>query len=681
MLEIRKAGINFDLPKDVSFDLIIENPFMLQDRIPSPFSLTFSLPATPGNLAKFNYPNRIASVQNYELINDVTIYIDGMAISSGTLKLDTYDNGVINAYYIGSAYIPKPDHLLYNVQMERNDTALCHSNIEVLSETGFYPSFSALLAATVDGSKNFVCPPVRIINDKQFADVDITATVPYTTYGDGSTLYTKFIRGVALMSGVLAKNIAQIAYVNFWNTALSKYRYQNYHMPNTWFPFVGYLFDMVFKGNITNNVFKNGELAKVVMETTYSHYVMNFFYIQSWYGCNFDNGLPDNSGYAIPFVPYFTLNSSCPASKIGDFLKDVLKMFCVSIYAKSTGGYEMAFGKDVLNSTEADDWTGLVAGDFILSLRKRQTYKYGYQNVLNDLPESMVYQNRHIDMLNIPISSLPVTCKVAVTGEIYKISLPAQTDEILLLPGPDNTLKFGRYYIAVDDYVVWHGNDHKPKGTIIYVNVNDFVFNGGRLMDVSPDLWQFECVNQGMGGYVEPLEVVNLDEAATPDGDYSMESSVAPLPMSIDSYWWDNYGAATFGRWLVPVQTEDRYSRPSTARIGIYHGLQKAFNNTDSYPYVSSHNYDTQGSRIGDLSLSWDGDDGLLANYHQEFKAWTEKNKKAVTAYMRLDALTLKNLDLKRKKNIMGVDFFIEKISVSIKWNSIELAQVDLLEA
>ena len=150
--------------------------------------------------------------------------------------------------------------------------------------------------------------------------------------------------------------------------------------------------------------------------------------------------------------------------------------------------------------------------------------------------------------------------------------------------------------------------------------------------------------------------------------------------MILDIYWCDDQ-EPRFGTWLVPVFTEPRYVRPKSAHIGFYHGMQKCVNNTDQYPYVSSHNLDTQGTRIGNISLSMNGDDGVFNIYHQEFKEWINKNKKAIPAVMQLDEIALKNLNFKKKKNILGVNFYVEKILASLKMYTIDLAEVDLLEA
>ncbi len=50
-----------NLLSDVQISFIEENPLFVEDRIPSPYSLTFEVPPTPGNLKALGFPSRITS--------------------------------------------------------------------------------------------------------------------------------------------------------------------------------------------------------------------------------------------------------------------------------------------------------------------------------------------------------------------------------------------------------------------------------------------------------------------------------------------------------------------------------------------------------------------------------------------------------------------------------------------
>ena len=62
MLEIQiHNGVSLDLPEDFRLNMICENPLMLEDRIPAPYSVQFEVPSTIKNLQVFGMPNRIAA--------------------------------------------------------------------------------------------------------------------------------------------------------------------------------------------------------------------------------------------------------------------------------------------------------------------------------------------------------------------------------------------------------------------------------------------------------------------------------------------------------------------------------------------------------------------------------------------------------------------------------------------
>src|SRR5690606_27976554 len=94
MLQIISNGTALDLPTDIAINMTMENPFMLEDRVPTPYSLTFELPPTPQNLQIFGYPDRIGSYtssNNYNRSIEVVIRFNGLLIATGALILTEYD--------------------------------------------------------------------------------------------------------------------------------------------------------------------------------------------------------------------------------------------------------------------------------------------------------------------------------------------------------------------------------------------------------------------------------------------------------------------------------------------------------------------------------------------------------------------------------------------------------------
>lgn len=168
------------------------------------------------------------------------------------------------------------------------------------------------------------------------------------------------------------------------------------------------------------------------------------------------------------------------------------------------------------------------------------------------------------------------------------------------------------------------------------------------------------------------------------DGDFSVIPGIEPMKMNVGEYWqYDNDEGEyiTLRKWYTPVFEKDRFTLPGKPHIMIFHGKQRTMeNNSDRYPYMSYHNYNSSGLRLGDLSLQWEGEDGLLVNFHQEFKAWIERDKLSIKSLFALDALDIKNIDLRKKRHVKGRNFLIRKVEVTIEYNKIQPARCELVE-
>ena len=97
-------------------------------------------------------------------------------------------------------------------------------------------------------------------------------------------------------------------------------------------------------------------------------------------------------------------------------------------------------------------------------------------------------------------------------------------------------------------------------------------------------------------------------------------------------------------------------------RILFYRGLQKN-SNDDLYPLGTSGKYDAQGTSIGSLTLTWDGSDGLYENFHKEWLTFLD-NSEPVNFKVLLNKVDVLNLNLARKKRIGSINYLIKKLEV-----------------
>src|SRR5690606_8011276 len=95
MLElIANNNTSLDYTPDIAINMTIENPFMLEDSVPTPYSLSFEFPLTPVNLQSFGYPDRMGSYtleNGYDRSLECTIRFNCLNIAFGTLLLKNYD--------------------------------------------------------------------------------------------------------------------------------------------------------------------------------------------------------------------------------------------------------------------------------------------------------------------------------------------------------------------------------------------------------------------------------------------------------------------------------------------------------------------------------------------------------------------------------------------------------------
>lgn len=131
-------------------------------------------------------------------------------------------------------------------------------------------------------------------------------------------------------------------------------------------------------------------------------------------------------------------------------------------------------------------------------------------------------------------------------------------------------------------------------------------------------------------------------------------------------------------KWLLPYTKQpgnmlasDKV--PAPHRYLIFRGWQdgsvKATAESEfvaaEYVFASSHNYDMNGNKIGEYSLAWDAEDGV---YKKFWKKWLTflANSSPVMMEFSLPTSILFNLDIKRKKLVNGIEYFIDEFEFDV---------------
>lgn len=162
------------------------------------------------------------------------------------------------------------------------------------------------------------------------------------------------------------------------------------------------------------------------------------------------------------------------------------------------------------------------------------------------------------------------------------------------------------------------------------------------------------------------------------DGKNTIDFGCAPVFMYDGPDYWSNWLYNNVSHtylnreWLVPTVKQSGNSQwkdvgldnPFTLRLLFYRGLQpdsldSAYAGDQLYPLGTSYNYDYHGNRIGNYSLSLEGDYGLYKVWQ---KPWLDimQSSRPATTYAALNIVDILNLSM-WKKTLVGSTMFIKK--------------------
>lgn len=399
MLEIFVDNQKLDLPLDAEVNVTWENPFILQDRIPLTYSLSFSLPPTPRNLAVFKNPQRQNSVGSWDkmpaqmLFNHVSFGIGKMELSEVEKSLSTN--------FIGSNI----SDLVKKKLSDLSDIAGFFYSFGVGSRfwpdfnTGWGKAYKDLIfgQATTIGDKFAACPTRVKDEDWKYSE---------NAYGNYN---------------------ADKLYLNMWNVNNGSFVFTNgvVNVHGAIFPqpYIHWLIDQIFGAGLNHNFFKeDAELRTLAMITSF-HKMYSDGIMSTYRGV-----LVDNSYYTDDVDNYFYLNSFFPKYVFSEFLKELLKLFCCSLLPRPDGRLDIVHNKAVIENTEVVDWSTKLVGTPTKSIQRAQTYAYGYGSGSQSEDEAYYHQVDSIEVLIQPAKG-EGNYIVANTNEVYEKKLKSKEVE------------------------------------------------------------------------------------------------------------------------------------------------------------------------------------------------------------------------------------------------------------
>lgn len=599
MLKMLLQGVPVNYPPDISLNLIYENPFFFNDRIPSNHSLNFVLPATNHNLKLFNRPDRMNSFDSFQEYDGFEIYFGSIRILSGVLVVQEFERD-IKCFFRGSV-------ITDDFRLPSNEFPMeLYSFGDSASSTFFFDPdywgyhYRVLMLNSITHSENFYVPPMRI------------ADQPWPFLSDQNAIPT---------SGGDAASANR--YVNYFNAKIEMYMMrQTFDRHTVCYPFprLKYLFEVIFGGKLNVNPFDSEGLDRLAFTSVY--HPRGF------------QGLISNStrrgmlldGYNPGFEDdnFFRLNSFLSSLPANELIKESLKLICASLFPIGNN-FVIRSNADILSDTDVLNWTAKRINTLRSYMEPGQFYAFGYSATSEKIEDYI-----------------------------------------------------GTSVVNIEDlYTYPMGEEEEVE---LYVQATDEMWKKRLRPKAEPSDPQ---------RYIFELQKTNMGTSA--GSGFDMKVNLEPVRMGIEEFWYENSNqdGINFGDWYVPVFSGDRLIRPERPQIGIFHGMQDSFSTLPTstlsepniYPLFSPYDVDAFGNPLGNLSLKWDGENGLMAKFHAAYRDYIQADKKAITAYFLFNGLDLKNMDLSKKVHLNGINFLIKRINITIRQKKIDPAQVDLVQA
>jgi hypothetical protein len=347
------------LPVNINLQITLENPLFQDDSIPSPYSLSFAIPATPGNVSALGYPTRITSTSVISK-QPAEIRHSGMIISRGEVLLLETGNS-LKLQFVGSI-------LTDEMKSDLNEISDIYDYgfmPEDLSDIDYYDNWAVdykdALNYNLNHGRDYVIAPVRIKDVPWDGDISWGGT----------------------------KN-SFLQYINFYNPINNKLYIGDGHYRRTPvlpFPFVHKLISKVFGDKLPVNPFAVGDLAKLVTVSC-NHPHWNY---DSLFGSFTQSEFPyedvevvrpliDSYEAVSGQIPLkFDTKSFSQAYAFNKFLKELLKTFSMSAFPGNVWTIEK--NNDIFNGSVVVNWDEKLVGIPVKKIEEGKSYVFSFDGI------------------------------------------------------------------------------------------------------------------------------------------------------------------------------------------------------------------------------------------------------------------------------------------------------------
>lgn len=355
---LTSGGIRIDLAPNQEVSLSLENALFSSDHIPVAWTTDVELPISMTNSRLFGYPDAMLLAEQRQEIN-ATMYINGIPVMLGKLKLTGKSDGMLQASFIGVSVEDSLVGSLKDAPFNRWEFGSA-----LLGER---PLFDEIMTGAANNSReDFALPLMVRESEKDTAD----------NYTETESFGRKYV------------NSPQCKYV----VPVVKLKY------------------------ILQTVF-----ADCRIDEAYSDYFGKIGIVAPYRknaAFTFEGGfnLPhNNSSTSINFI--LDLAEAMPDVSVADFVKNMLATFCATIFI-FRGEKQMISNKAIIQATEFTDWSAKISDDIEQEFELGQSYEYGFSGITDtDITETITDCATINDCFGAADNTL-VRC--TDTGDIYR---------------------------------------------------------------------------------------------------------------------------------------------------------------------------------------------------------------------------------------------------------------------
>lgn len=326
---------------------------------------------------------------------------------------------------------------------------------------------------------------------------------------------------------------------------------------------------------------------------------------------------------------YTDIANFLPDITFSDLLKNVGRVFCSAFYSEK-GRLVMKSAKSVLTSAEVEDLDGKISDEFSSETEPAMRYEFGYEK-----EETGSYNKETLEK-NIANGEIDSQENFVISDLLSRFK---DDYTVVFSEGTKDVYSGRRYKVKTGTTTETYYEDIQQGETWVTVEKTKEV-------DVFRDFYDSDVIYQGCDVAETAPESGDGEESFSNVSDFT---AVRCIPEETKDYIR-----------MAPViePTDASGERDSKAYFGIIH-IDGSFVSNGYFAALTK----TDGLFQGKGSVT---PDGLWDKFHEEFAAWTSKDRQRVAADVHLSPIELHNFRLYRPVYFKGRKWIVAKLSVTV---------------